>query len=209
MKKIPIKKLEDVTGYKVKQNHNVVGYDLATRSGICFIETSKTEVKFDWMFIEFKGTGNTKEKYRTMVRTFADVVSAKTDLNVIEDTYLSFFGNKFAQAEVFKQLSRYGGFLISESVRKNVPYEIIGASSSRSKLGVKTAGYGRGNSKLAVADWLRDNLQLDLDDNDISDAIVLAILGILQGMDFKAKAKTKKKSTKKRKKNVHSNKNKK
>lgn len=196
--KISIKKLEEVTGYKIRKNFVSIGFDTATRLGLAILTTNSKYVIIDTAFIEFeKGKENSRQKYKQMVEAFAEIISEKTDINIIEDTYLQFFGPaKFAQAQVFKELTRYGGFLISESIRKKVPYEIIGASSARSKLKIKTTGYGRGNSKLAVADWLKNNLDIKLDDNDISDAIVLGILGLCIDMDFKAT--TKKKVRKKR-----------
>lgn len=202
--KITIKKLEKITGHKIRKNFVSIGFDTATRLGLAILTSDSKYVIIDTAFIEFeKGKVNSRQKYKQMVEAFAEIISEKTDMNVIEDTYLQFFGPaKFAQAQVFKELTRYGGFLISESIRKKVPYEIIGASSARSKLKIKTTGYGRGNSKLAVADWLKKNLDIKLDDHDISDAIVLAILGLCIDMDFKAttkKVRKKRASSKKQK----------
>lgn len=197
--KILINNLEKITGYPIKRNFVSIGFDVATRLGLAILTSNSKYVIIDTAFIEFeKGKENSRQKYKHMVESFNKIITEKIDINVIEDTYLQFFGPaKFAQAQVFKELTRYGGFLISESIKKKVPYEIIGASSARSKLKIKTTGYGRGNSKLAVADWLKKNLEIKLDDHDISDAIVLGILGLCEGMDFTAKTKKKKRTKKK------------
>ncbi len=202
--KIPIKLLEEVTGYEIKKNITSIGFDTAIRTGIAVLNSNSKSVTIDIAFIEFeKDTKQKAIRYKQMVETFEKIISENTDINIIEDTYLQFFGPaKYAQAQVFKELTRYGGFLISESIRKKVPYQIIGASSARSKLKIKTIGYGRGNSKIAVADWLHLNLQIHLEDHDISDAIVLAILGVCKDMDFTPKTVKKKR----KKKNVSSKK---
>lgn len=197
--KITIKKLEQIVGYKVKRNFTSIGFDTATRLGLAVLTSNEKYVIIDTAFIEFeKGRVNKRQKYRQMIEAFEEIITKRVGINIIEDTYLQFFGPaKYAQAEVFKELTRYGGFLISESVRKEVDYEIIGASSARSKLKIKTAGYGRGNSKLAVCNWLRKNLALKINDHDISDAIVLGLLGMCEGMDFTAQKKKRKKRKKK------------
>ena len=117
------------------------------------------------------------------------------DIVVIEDTYLQYFGRS-AQADVFKKLTRFGTLALSVCLEKDIPREFILAKSSRSKLGIKTskkAGYGKGQSKKAVADWLNKNLDINLKgDDDASDAIVLALLGILEDMDFRSQIEIKK-----------------
>ena len=81
-------------------------------------------------------------------------------------------------------------------IKKDIKREFILATTSRSKLGIKTtekAGYGKGKSKKAVADWLRKFFGIDLKgDDDASDAVVLAILGLLEDFDFRSKAQIKK-----------------
>lgn len=190
--KISIKKIEEVTGYKVKKNFTSVGFDWATRAGVSFIKTSKYYANIDFMFVEFK-SDEPKDKYKLMIKTLQDLI-ADEKLAVIEDVFIGF--NRAGSME----LAKYHAFAISECIRKGVDYETISAMSCRAKLGIlttKKAGYGKGKSKLAVADWLRNNFDIKLDDEDASDAICLALLGILEGMDFDPKPKAKKKRKKK------------
>lgn len=190
--KILIEKIEEVTGKKIKENFISIGLDIATRCGICQVQVKSKYVHFEWFYVNF--TSNTRtQKYKQIVQVFEDIINKDQNIVVIEDTYLKYFG-RIPQVQVLKQLTRYGAFGISEAVRKNIKYEIIGAKQSRAEIGVNTAGYGKGNSKKAVADWLKTNLNIDLQgDDDVSDAIVLALLGILEGVSFKTKRKPRKK----------------
>ncbi len=190
--KIPIAKIEEVTGYKVKKGFMSVGFDWATRAGVSFIKTSDKFATIEFIFIEFK-SDESKDKYKLMVKTLEDLINNE-DMAVIEDVFIGF--NRAGSME----LAKYHAFAISECVRKGVDYETLSAMSCRAKLGIKTtlkAGYGKGKSKLAVSDWLKNNFDIKLDDDDASDAICLALLGILKGLDFEPKPKPKKKRKKK------------
>lgn len=176
--KISIKKIEEVTGKKVKTNIKAVGFDIATRTGICEITTTKTHATLKWQFVEFDKTSRTA-KFKTMVDFFEELITPDTKMNIIEDTHLRYFG-RAPQVNVLKQLTRYGAFAISKSIREDIKYDIIGATKSRSILGIKTK---KGKAKQCVADWLKINLNIDLKgDDDCSDAVVLALLGILKGI---------------------------
>jgi Holliday junction resolvasome RuvABC endonuclease subunit len=192
--KIKINKLEEILGYEIKKNYKSIGIDTASRSGVCIVTTNKTDVEFDWQFIEFPKTkGN--DKYIAMGQEFADILEEGFDVCIVEDTHLKYFfiGKKrLPQVEVLKKLTRYGGIVLANAINNEIHFEIIGATPARSRFHINTAGYGKGNSKLAVADWLKNNLKLKLDDNDIADAIVLALLGVCEGMDFDPKKKPRK-----------------
>ncbi|KKM68309.1 hypothetical protein LCGC14_1462200 [marine sediment metagenome] len=186
--KIPIEKIEKVTGYKVKKNFISIGLDWATRAGISYIQTNNKEVIVNYIFVEFKGN-EPKEKRKLMVKSLENIVGSNINLAVIEDVFIGY--SRGGSLE----LAKYHAFAISESIRKNVEYETVLATTCRSKLGIKTtkkAGYGKGKSKLAVGDWLRNNFQIDLDDDDASDAIILALIGILVGMDYRSEEEIKK-----------------
>ena len=178
--KILIQQIESITGYKVKKNFISLGLDTAKRTGISIIKTSDKVATFDWMFIEFKDAGDTKQIYKTMVNTFENLFNEQ-NIAIIEQVFVGF--NRAGSVE----LARYGSFAISECIKKKIPYELISALSCRSRLGIKTtakAGYGKGQSKKAVADWLKNNLDISLNDEDASDAVCLALLGILEGVKF-------------------------
>jgi len=176
--KISIKKIEELTAKQVKKNIKVLGFDIATRTGICEIKTGNTFAHIQWQFIEFDKTSRSV-KFKTMVNFFERLITPDTNMNIIEDTHLRYFG-RAPQVNVLKQLTRYGAFVISKSIRQNIKYDIIGATKSRSLLGIKTK---KGKAKECVAQWLKENLDIDLKgDDDCSDAIVLALFGILKGI---------------------------
>jgi len=179
--KINIKDIAKITEYEVKKNFVSIGLDFATRTGISFIKTNNTEATIEYMFIEFKGN-EPKEKYKIMVNTLENLLNSE-DMAIIEDVFIGF--NRAGSME----LAKYHAFAISECIRKKVNYETISAMSCRNRLGIltsKKAGYGKGQAKQAVADWLKNKFNIDLQgDTDASDAICLALLGILEGLQFK------------------------
>lgn len=178
MIKTSIKIIEEILGYKIKKNFYSIGFDTASRTGICFIETTSKDLKIDWMFIEFKDSGDKKSKYITMVNTFSNILD-KQNLAVIEDVFVGF--NRAGSVE----LARYGAFAICECIKKGIDFETISAMSARAKFKIDSRKLGKGKSKQAVALWLKQNLNLKLDDEDISDSIILGLLGVCDGIEYK------------------------
>lgn len=182
--KITLKKLEEVTGYKIKRGFTTIGYDTAERTGVCQIKTNTKVAEFDWTFVEFDSK-NEHIYYKNMVLFFENSLNNQ-DLAVIESTFVG--QNPMGSIS----LTRLGAFGISEAIRKKIPWERIGASSARAKLKIDARKLGKGRSKESVAYWLETKLGIKLDDPDISDGIVLALLGICQDMDFRSEADIKK-----------------
>lgn len=177
---IKLTDITKITGYKTKKNTVSLGLDTAKRSGLAIIQTNDKYATLNWLFIEFKDAGSKTQIYKTMVKTFENYF-INIDKAVIEQVFVGF--NRAGSVE----LARYGSFAIAECIKKEIPYDLISAVSARSRLGIKTsksAGYGKGKSKLAVADYLKNNFDIELDDEDASDAIILAMLGILEGVKF-------------------------
>lgn len=191
--KIPIDTIEEITGYKVKKNFVSSGLDIAERTGFCEIRTSKKFANINFWFIEFD-KGNINKIYGNMYENF-DAYLEKQNIVVIEDSFLQRFG-KFVQADVFKKLTRFGTLALAVCIKKNIKNKFILAKSSRAKLKIKMI---KGKPKESVANWLKEKLNIDLKgDTDASDAIVLALLGILEGMDFRSNAKVKKEKNEKK-----------
>lgn len=183
---IKIADIEKQLGRTIKRNTQSIGLDIAERTGICIITTNESTVDLDWQFIEFDTT-NIDSVYENMFKEFLKIIvkeKKKDNIVVIEDTFLQRFG-KFVQADVFKKLTRFGTIALVCSFLNKMPYEFILAKSARSKLKIKMI---KGKPKESVAKYLKDKLDIEVDDNDISDAIVLAILGIIEGMDFRSNA---------------------
>ncbi len=179
--KIPISKIEEVTGYKVLKNFTSLGLDIAERTGLSEIKTDNEFVDISFWAVEFDKT-DINTVYKNMYSTFNNCID-KQNIVVIEDSFLQRFG-KFVQADVFKKLTRFGTLALASSLNKNIEYKFILAKSSRAKLKIKMI---TGKPKESVATWLKEKLDIDLKgDDDASDGIVLAILGILEGMDFRS-----------------------
>lgn len=190
--KIKIEQIEKVTGYKVKTNWKSIGLDIAERTGLCNISTTNKYATFKFNFLEFD-SNDINTVYKDMFSSFK-VSIFNQDIVVIEDSF------KGINVDVFKKLTRFGSLALAVSLEKDIPREFILAVSSRSKLGIlttKKAGYSKGESKKAVADWLYNKLGINLKgDDDASDAVVLAILGILEDLDFRSEADIKKEKKK-------------
>lgn len=181
--KLKISNLEKKINYKLKRNFTSVGIDTAQTSGIVFLKTDDKYLQIDGLVLGFK-TKNHKEIYTSMVKTFEKLFQ-KEDFAVIEEVFIGF--NRAGCVE----LAKYGAFAISECIKKDIPYETISAISARAKFKIDTRSEGKGKSKLAVAKWIQ-SLEIKLNDNNLVDGFVLALLGICEGIDFKPKTISKK-----------------
>lgn len=186
--KVRIKDLESALGYTIKKNFKSVGIDTAQTTGVAFLKSDKTYIHIDSLVLGFK-TKEKSEIYESMVKTFARLFSEE-DLAVIEEVFVGF--SRAGSVE----LAKYGAFAISECIKKDIKYLTISAVSARAKFKINTRKYGKGKSKLAVADFLK-GLNIEVTDDNIADAIVLALIGICEGIDLTPKPKPKKKRKKK------------
>lgn len=189
--KIELSKLQQKLGYPIKKNYKVIGFDTAEKCGIAFIKTDDKFAYFDWCYLEFEK--HTEEELLTqMFHEFGKVVSDE-DFAVIEQAFVGF---SRAGSVI---LAKMGTMAVAQCVQKNIPFKLILAVSARSKLKINTYSYGKGNSKKAVLDWCK-NLGIDISEDNCVDAIVLACLGICEGLDFAPTTKkTKKKKVAKKK----------
>lgn len=187
--KVKIKDIENKLDYKLKRNFKSVGIDTASITGIVFLKANTEYLYIDTLVLGFK-TKDKKEVYRTIVKTFERLFQNE-DKAIVEDVFIGL--NRKGSLE----LARYGSFAICECIKKDIPYEIISALSARSKFNINAKKYGKGKSKLAVADFVK-NLGVDLKDNNLVDAFVLSLIGLCEDIDFKPKIK--KKKTKRQKK---------
>lgn len=175
--KIEIKKLESILGYKIKRNFVSIGFDTAKRTGVCQINTDENYAIFEWTFVEFDQKDE-HQYYKNMVNFFENTL-IKQNLAIIESTFVGI--NPMGSL----LLTRLGAFGISACIRKNINWEKIGASSARAKLKINARLYGKGKSKKSVAYWLESKLGINLDDEDISDSIILSLIGILENVSYK------------------------
>jgi len=191
---IKIKTLEKALGYKIKKNTFSVGFDTAEVCGVGLIVTTDKVAYIDWSVLVFDKS-NIKNVYKELARETNDILSQKCNICIIEDTYLRMFG-RFPQVNVLKKLTRFGGIVLANAINNDVEYEIVGATQARSKFKIKTTGYGKGNSKQGVIEWIKNTLGIDLTEDNACDAIVLALLGVCEGIDYTVVKKKKKRSKK-------------
>lgn len=182
--KLNILEIEKSLGVKIKRNFYSVGIDTAQVSGIVFLKSDEKEIIIDELVLSFK-TANSKEIYNSMVKTFERIFE-EGQFAVIEEVFVGF--SRAGSVE----LAKYGSFAISACIRKGIPYETISAVSARSKFKIDTRSAGKGNTKVAVGNWIKEKLKISYDDNNINDALVLALLGIIEGQDFRSQVDIKK-----------------
>lgn len=161
------KKIEKAFGKKVIPCIICCGIDTASRTGWCKTTTSSKKVIFDYGFVDVKST-NKYFKYNRYIDIFTNLVSA--DKIIIEE---AFYG---VNAKTFQMLSRLGAFAYAAAYKNKVKdISFILATSARKYLGFK------GNAKKQIIHQeFKELLKLEIEDEDIIDAIILSLVGILE-----------------------------
>ena len=162
--------LEKRLGKRLKQDESCVGLDTASRSGWCKITTdSKNDlVKIDYGYIKV----DSKDMYfklDELIKIFSNLIDTWKCQIVIEDV---FFGRN---VNTLKLLTRIGTICYTLARLKVYKTEFILAVSARSKLGFKT-----NVKKEVVHEQFSKQLKLEIKDVDIVDAVVLALVGLLE-----------------------------
>jgi len=183
--KININFLEKKLGVTIKRNFTCLGLDTATTTGLVILKTDNDYIHVEHLVLTFK-TVNHKEVYATMVKTFERFFEPSLNMSIIEQVFI---GVNPAGA---LELCRYGSFAVAECIKKGINYELVGATTVRSKFKIDTKSAGKGNTKIAVGNWIKENLDISFDDNNINDALILALLGLCEGMDFRSQVEIKK-----------------
>lgn len=169
---IKTKQLEERLGFKLQENCTSVGVDTASRTGWCTIKNRLGEVTIDYGFIDIKAQ-NAYFKYDQMIGIFSDLLrnvstGQKEVIVVIEDV---FFGRN---VNTLKMLARYGMIVYTISTQLNLKKHFILASTARAKIGFHGTA-----KKDFVHKQIADRLKLKLQDEDIVDALVLALTGLV------------------------------
>jgi len=178
MIKIPIKDLELKLGKKIKKHFSSVGVDTASTCGLGFITTDETYVNINWTLIKFEAN-SMAELYKQMYYEFGEFINKSVDMVVVENVFLGM------NPDVTIKLARFGGLVMAQALNNNVPFETIGASSSRAKLFTLDRKKYKGKPKEAVADYLK-SIGIEIDEDNCADGVILALLGIIEGMDFRS-----------------------
>jgi hypothetical protein len=162
-----IKELEYKLQKPLKKNIKVLGLDTASRTGWCLLTLGRTKAKLDYGFIDIK----MKDKYlryNEIIDTFNEIIKEGYKV-IVENTFFRF------NPKMFCYISRIGAIAYTLSYLKGCSPEYELATSARKKLGFK------GNLKKKIFhEQFLERLQLDLEDEDIIDALVLSIVGGLK-----------------------------
>jgi Holliday junction resolvasome RuvABC endonuclease subunit len=201
MIKIKISDLESRLGKTIKTHFSSIGVDTASKTGIGFITTDANYAIVNWSLISFEAN-NIQELYKQMYKEFDKFIDKSVDFVVVEDVFLGM------NPDTTIKLARFGGLVLACAINNDIPFATIGAKSARAKLFKLDPKKYKGRTKEAVAEYLQ-SIGIKIDENNCADGIILALLGIIEGLDFrtqaaikKAKAKKKRKKTCKRHKNM-------
>ena len=187
--KIKISELEKKLDKKIKRHVKIIGLDTAKISGICFIRTDIKFLNLDWCKLEFN-YNNQEEMLAVMYREFGQLFGNE-DLAIVEEIFVGF--NRVGSL----RLAKMGTLAIAQCLNKKINFKLISATSARSKFFVLNSRIYKGRTKQAVLDYLR-TIGIETYDTDVADAIILALCGICEGIDFKPKTKKKKKRKRKK-----------
>ena len=164
---IKTNKIEKAFGLKVIPNITCLGVDTASRTGWCKATTYKKEVMFDFGIVDIK-TSDKYFKYNRYIETFKSLIDA--DKVVIEESYYS------KNVKTFQMLSRIGAFAYASAHLNKIPdTSFILATSARKYLGFK----GNAKKEIIQKEFI-ELLNLKIDDNDVIDAMILSLVGILE-----------------------------
>ena len=182
IKKIAIKTIEEKLGKKLKSNLISLGWDVAGHStGIALIRTTES-----YLILERTHKINVPKNIKELdtidlfieqLDSFKNEISQqyKLDENIIENC---FFGRNVG---TLKLLARCGILVYDRFRGLSKKSELIMPKSARSKLGFKSEKGIKGKElKNAIVNFINNLLNLELTDNDICDAIVLALNGVIK-----------------------------
>lgn len=164
--KYKISKLEKILGRKIKKNYKCLGIDTASRTGWALITTKAQYIIIDTGFIDID-TKNRYFKFNIIIDFFNRLIQPEWAV-IVEDTFYRF------NPKMYRLISRIGAVAYAVAYLRGCRAEYRPASSARKNLGIK------GNcKKKEVSIYLKDLLGIEVKDDDIGDAIVLALNGIL------------------------------
>jgi len=165
---LKISDLEKKLNKKILPYKQILGLDIATRTGWATVKTTNQKLILDYGFLEAK-TQDPYAKLNQYVEYFNTLINHNDEI-IIEDC---FFGINVVTLKLLARLEGIAYCVAQEKGCKKQP-RLINASSARKIIGAK------GNAKKPeVAQWIEDTLNIKLKDNDAADAIILAFNGVL------------------------------
>lgn len=172
MIQLKVKDVEESLGKSLENNIISIGVDTASRAGICTAWVDNDILNLETEFVHIDST-DLYFKYNQLIKSFRSLLNIKDPKKyrlVIEDT---FFGKN---VNVLKMISRLGMIVYICGFDAGIEdITFIYPTSSRKVLGIK------GTLKKAdVHKELSKKLNHEFDDEDIADAVVLALTGLIQ-----------------------------
>ena len=172
--KLKIKTIEKKLGIKLRKNAVSLGLDTASRTGYCIARTNKISINFDIGYInlnmkEIKDRKLRNElRYEEIYKRFRELIKAEY-IVVVEDV---FFGRN---AQTLILLSRIGAIAWTIAKTKKCK-EIIWKTAVQAR---KALGLPCNKKKIIVMEAMNKILKTKIENDDIIDAIVLALGGLI------------------------------
>jgi|WetSurSiteA1Bulk_404760.scaffolds.fasta_scaffold00683_13 Holliday junction resolvasome RuvABC endonuclease subunit len=168
MNEYTIKDLEKLLGLNIKHNAVVMGFDTASRTGWCRIETDEDICSIDYGVVDIESK-DMYYKFNRFIEVVGDLVFKQPDIVVIEETFLKL------NARVFQFLSRLGGILYAVCYLNKVSnIYFLSAIAARAKLNLPS----KAKKEEVHKEFLKRFKKIKIKDIDVIDAIILALCGI-------------------------------
>jgi len=182
IKTIKIKKIELLTGLKLKRNYISIGFDTAVHStGIAVTRTTEDSIIVDLLQkIEVpadKNILNSVDLFLSQLDELKQTISHKykLNINIMEDC---FFGSN---VNTLKSLARFGILIYDRFRGISEVSKFVLPNTARNKLKFKKSGVSIKGPKLKreVMNYVNMMLNTDINDSDLADALVLALYGLV------------------------------
>jgi Holliday junction resolvasome RuvABC endonuclease subunit len=165
------KDVEKIFKHKITPFVTCLGIDTASRTGWCEVNTTPELCNFSCGFIDID-TKDKYFKYNRYIEIFANKFKDENMIVIIEESY---YGKN---VKTFQMLSRLGGFIYAIAHLNNIKSkQFILATTARKLLGFK----GNAKKEIIQKEFL-EKTKLELTDTDVIDSIILALVGILEGL---------------------------
>jgi hypothetical protein len=190
---ITLPKLERKLGIPIQKNAFCVGIDTASTSGVAIITTTNNKVIIETEIIKIpkipRDTEDKSAKYEEslnalliMIRDFKKRMCENKKANsktilVLENSFLSF------DPWTFGFLKGFMGLLYAELFDYFENIRIVFPTSARKQVGFKSQlpkKSKRDQKKAEIIQWVSNLLEVDLEDDNICDAIILALTGLVR-----------------------------
>jgi Holliday junction resolvasome RuvABC endonuclease subunit len=184
---LTIDELSDILDIELKKNCISLGFDVAERvSGIVILRTDNKNIYLDKnTIVEIKNKGkgnlhnNIAEFYAKLFQLLLEFkntykINKEEKIVIIEDCW---FGQSVWTTKVLSKFATVV-FLVFKDWTNNIP-DPIQPRSARSKVGFNTDKDSKLKIKEQIQNWLEDNLDITLEDDNEADAFILALCGLI------------------------------